>query len=211
MKAILTQTVAVAIGAWCVCSYTTPVLADICYWRGTGPICEGSCQVGERVVERKGGIFTPFSGPQEGLTVMNKFGEPCITGSKVLCCRPDPQAAQPPPQPQAAPQQPIKSIGKAQPAAPKQIDPLGRALPADTPIRQLNRQAIQGVAPPAPQPATATATVNGDVDVYDVPGGVGTVIGMLRQGSQVPLGVCRDDRWCQVTGVGWVWGDFLTR
>jgi SH3-like domain-containing protein len=52
------------------------------------------------------------------------------------------------------------------------------------------------------------ATVNGDVDLYDVPGGVGTVIGMLEKDSTHTLLQCKSDNWCQVEE-GWVWGDFL--
>ncbi|MDA2892606.1 hypothetical protein PDG61_16925 [Mycolicibacterium sp. BiH015] len=69
---------------------------------------------------------------------------------------------------------------------------------------------------PAP-PATPTATVTSDVDVYDIPGGVGTVTGILRGGAAVDLQECRADNWCRVTGAlvpgggGWVWGDFLRR
>jgi hypothetical protein len=66
---------------------------------------------------------------------------------------------------------------------------------------------------PAPaQPAAPDgrlATVTGDVDVYDVPGGGGNVIGMLRKGELVPFEGCQEDHWCKVTGKGWVWGDFL--
>jgi hypothetical protein len=60
--------------------------------------------------------------------------------------------------------------------------------------------------------------VTGDVDVYDVPGGVGKVIGMLEggEGQKVPLGSgCRGDNWCNIvwsggpSGKAWVWGDFL--
>jgi hypothetical protein len=57
------------------------------------------------------------------------------------------------------------------------------------------------------------ATVTDDVDVYDVPDGVGSVIGVLAKGSRVPLlEPCRDG-WCRVQanvpgGSGWVWGDF---
>jgi hypothetical protein len=55
---------------------------------------------------------------------------------------------------------------------------------------------------------TVNVTVNGDVDVYDVPDGVGTVIGMLAKGATVQLvEPCRDG-WCHVQN-GWVWGDFL--
>ena len=60
--------------------------------------------------------------------------------------------------------------------------------------------------------------VTGDVDVYDVPGGVGSVIGMLEggEGQKVQLGSgCKDDNWCNIVwpggpgGNAWVWGDFL--
>lgn len=66
---------------------------------------------------------------------------------------------------------------------------------------------------PPQQPAQSNAaTVTGDVDVYDAPGGVGNKIGVLRNLQQVQLtGPCRADNWCQVSGQGWVWGDFLKR
>lgn len=51
--------------------------------------------------------------------------------------------------------------------------------------------------------------VNADVDLYDVPGGVGRVIGILRRGEDVPLAGCRDDKWCEIAARGWVWGEFL--
>ena len=65
---------------------------------------------------------------------------------------------------------------------------------------------------PAPAAQSNTATVTGDVDIYDVPGGVGNVIGMLDggEGQQVQAN-CRDDNWCEVSGQGWVWGDFIQR
>ncbi len=50
-------------------------------------------------------------------------------------------------------------------------------------------------------------TVNGDVDLYDQPGGNGNIVGMLAMGQTIGMGQCIDG-WCQVTG-GWVWGEFL--
>ena len=70
----------------------------------------------------------------------------------------------------------------------------------------------------APTSQANSREVTGDVDVYDVPGGVGTVIGMLEggEGQRVQLGSgCKEDRWCNVVwpagpgGTAWVWGDFL--
>ncbi|MDQ8732841.1 SH3 domain-containing protein [Bradyrhizobium sp. LHD-71] len=65
-------------------------------------------------------------------------------------------------------------------------------------------------------PGTATATVIGDVDVYNnknEPDGAGQVVGTLAAGTQVQLvGNCRPEDWCQVSGpnvpggTGWVWG-----
>jgi hypothetical protein len=55
-----------------------------------------------------------------------------------------------------------------------------------------------------------TTAIISDVDLYDVPGGVGRVIGILRQGQTFPLIGCREDDWCQVS-VGWVWGSFVMR
>jgi hypothetical protein len=92
---------------------------------------------------------------------------------------------------------PIKRLGKAKakpaPAAPAAADP-----------------------EPAPaEPGANMANVNSDVDVYDVPGGGGTVIGMLEGGSTVAIAVCQEDSWCRVQGdavpggAGWVWKDFL--
>jgi uncharacterized protein YraI len=50
--------------------------------------------------------------------------------------------------------------------------------------------------------------VTADVDVYDVPGGNGNVIGTLRKGQQVQLaGSCNKNDWCQVVDQGWVWGN----
>lgn len=55
-----------------------------------------------------------------------------------------------------------------------------------------------------------TTAIISDVDLYDVPGGVGRVMGILRQGQKYPLVGCRDDNWCQLS-VGWVWGSFVMR
>ena len=83
-----------------------------------------------------------------------------------------------------------------------------------------------GIAAPraaeAPPPAAGEtlkmtpARVNGDVELYDEPGGDGTVIGELEEDSEVHA-ECREDQWCyvgQMVGLalvsrGWVWGEFL--
>jgi hypothetical protein len=53
--------------------------------------------------------------------------------------------------------------------------------------------------------------VTGDVDLYKQPGGKGKPIGIVR-GSKTkiyPTINCRSDKWCQIPGKGWVWGDFV--
>lgn len=59
-------------------------------------------------------------------------------------------------------------------------------------------------------PAQTTTAIISDVDLYDVPGGAGKVIGVLRKGQHFPLVGCRADDWCQLSN-GWVWGSFIVR
>jgi uncharacterized protein YkwD len=69
------------------------------------------------------------------------------------------------------------------------------------------------LAAPAPlrfPPRQTTTAIISDVDLYDVPGGVGRVIGILRRGQQFRLIQCRPDDWCQLSD-GWVWGSFIVR
>ncbi len=94
--------------------------------------------------------------------------------------------------------------------------PLACITPAAPPAPpQQNPPPAQQDPPPA-QPAptpSKVATVKGDVDVYDVAGGNGNILGILRSGGQVQLvGSCKPNDWCNVTGPsvptgkGWVWG-----
>jgi len=64
--------------------------------------------------------------------------------------------------------------------------------------------------PPSPSP-TPTATVTSDVDLYDVPGGNGNIIGMLRKGQVIKVAKpCPSDDWCDLTDPkGSAWGSFL--
>jgi len=67
--------------------------------------------------------------------------------------------------------------------------------------------AASAMPAPAPAPETVetpstTATVLLDVDVYDVPGGVGKVIGMLAKDLVVTLVEPCADNWCHVEGEG---------
>jgi hypothetical protein len=78
---------------------------------------------------------------------------------------------------------------------------------------------------PAPAPVPG-ATVTSDVDVYDVPGGNGNKIGILRSGNKYKLATdnglpagpgttCKPKDWCHLVipevkgGNGWVWDEFL--
>jgi hypothetical protein len=62
---------------------------------------------------------------------------------------------------------------------------------------------INAAAAPAPAGMEAvTVMVVKDVDVYDAPGGTGTVIGMLTRHQEViVMGPCVDN-WCHVEGAG---------
>ena len=63
-----------------------------CRWRGRAPACDGSCQPGEKGHTRSkngaGNLAPKFPGvPDPGNYLqMDSFGEPCWTGTKVLCC-----------------------------------------------------------------------------------------------------------------------------
>jgi hypothetical protein len=58
-------------------------------------------------------------------------------------------------------------------------------------------------------PQNRTAIIS-DVDLYDVPGGDGRIIGVLRQSQTFPFIGCREDDWCHLSN-GWVWGSFVVR
>lgn len=78
-------------------------------------------------------------------------------------------------------------------------------------IRLVCVAAPPDVAPePAPAPKSPTATVTGDVDVYDEPGGDGNVIGVLQRGTVVKvLEPCPADDWCTLADGRYVFGEFL--
>lgn len=77
-------------------------------------------------------------------------------------------------------------------------------------LRPMQTMSLPGAAPLRFPPAQKTTAIISDVDLYDVPGGVGKVIGIMRRGQQYPLLQCKDDNWCQLSE-GWVWGSFIVR
>jgi hypothetical protein len=103
--------------------------------------------------------------------------------------------------------------------------PLGCSTPVAPPPGPNDQPVVlaPGVKDPPPHqlgpqspPAQAVATVTGDVDIYDAPGGNGNKVGVLRSGRQVKLvGTFKPNDWCNVVlpelpaGSGWVWGTFL--
>jgi hypothetical protein len=105
-----------------------------------------------------------------------------------------------------------------------EYDPQGN-FNADLPgvLDQNVPKPLQGFAhaaniPESSAPQRTTAIIS-DVDLYNIPGGTGKVIGILRQGQEFPLIGCRadpagaptaDNNWCQVSK-GWVWGSFIMR
>ena len=97
-----------------------------------------------------------------------------------------------------------------------EYDPPGN-FNADQPavLNQNVPKPLQGFAHAAHVPESSyapqkTTAIISDVDLYDIPGGVGRVIGILRQGQKFPLIGCRADDWCQISE-GWVWGSFIMR
>jgi hypothetical protein len=60
-------------------------------------------------------------------------------------------------------------------------------------------------------PRRGRARANVADDLYDVPGGNGTIIGMLRQGQVVKVvKACPSGDWCDLTDPkGSAWGSFL--
>ena len=106
---------------------------------------------------------------------------------------------------------------------PMPVDDRGRTLarvPVDggTPSPYLEKQ-IDLPAFSGPVQNAPTATVAGDVDVYNAknePDGAGQVVGILREGGAVKLmGGCAPESWCEVSGDvvpggrGWVWGHLI--
>lgn len=64
--------------------------------------------------------------------------------------------------------------------------------------------------PAIAQAAEPTARVSGNIAVRNGPGTGYATIGHLQDGDRVTLDYCtRDDRWCLVTGAGWVNASYL--
>jgi hypothetical protein len=101
-----------------------------------------------------------------------------------------------------------------QPAAPVATPPLGttNGVPLNTPnVPVVLPPPVVSQPPVAPPLPTPTAVVTSDVDLYDVSGGNGNIIGMLRQGQVVNVvKACTADDWCDLTDPqGSAWGAFL--
>jgi serine/threonine protein kinase len=104
-------------------------------------------------------------------------------------------------------------------AAPGSSAPLKTAVSETSSAAAPSTAPPPAPAPPAPPPGTPQGTgeavVKDAVDIYDIPDGVGNIIGVLHPGRRVSLvEPCRDG-WCHVVlpempgGTGWVWGEFL--
>lgn len=77
--------------------------------------------------------------------------------------------------------------------------------------------AAETPAPPPPAEVQRGAIINGDVDVYDQPGGNGNVITYVASGTPVQSSRSECiDGWCPISGpnvpngFGWVWGEFVS-
>jgi uncharacterized protein YraI len=70
--------------------------------------------------------------------------------------------------------------------------------------------AVALALPTAVSAAEPTARVSGDIAVRSGPGSDYRAIGRLESGTRVSLDYCtRDDRWCLVSGTGWVNASYL--
>jgi hypothetical protein len=119
---------------------------------------------------------------------------------------------------------------KCPPDSPTKTVPVGqKCAPApDVTLEVTPGEPLGGAPKPAPAPAPAPShTVTGDVQLYDTPGGNGTVIGELKKDDAVTLnGPCPiqnpadpddpNNGWCKVTDTarnltGAVWGEFVSK
>jgi hypothetical protein len=93
-----------------------------------------------------------------------------------------------------------------------EIAPKPKKKRIDQVMDQVGPEPLPGVT--LKKKAGTLAMVNGDVDIYDTPDGVGNVVGMLQEGTRVQVLLCREDQWCRIRlpqGVVWVWGEVLDR
>jgi hypothetical protein len=118
---------------------------------------------------------------------------------------------------------------KCPPDSPTKTVPAGqKCAPApDVTLQVTPGEPLGGNPPPVAPPPPAGHTVIADVELYDTPGGSGTVIGELKKGDAVTLnGPCPiqnpanpddpNNGWCQVTDTtlnltGAVWGDAISK
>lgn len=85
-------------GSQTVCCPVSPGPFTSCHWSGTSPFCNGQCNAGESRIASISGSYqfdstgpsTTASAPEErGIwapSVIDSFGQDCITGAKALCC-----------------------------------------------------------------------------------------------------------------------------
>jgi hypothetical protein len=123
-----------------------------------------------------------------------------------------------PPQPVKCPAgSPAPTVPAGQTCAPK----------PDVTLEATPGEPLGGNPPPVAPPPPAGHTVIADVQLYDTPGGSGTVIGELKKGDAVTLnGPCpiqnpanpddANNGWCKVTDTtlkltGAVWGDAISK
>jgi hypothetical protein len=115
------------------------------------------------------------------------------------------------------------------PSSPTPTVPAGKTCaPApDVILTPVQGAPLGGGTPPVVSPPPTGHTVISDVDLYDVPGGSGAVIGQLKKGDAVTLsGPCpiqnaanpddANNGWCKVTDTtrkltGAVWGDAISK
>lgn len=223
----LVRLLAIALGA--VTSSGSAVVAgdpipagQVCEWRGTSPICDGACEQGEIAFERVG--------KQED-TAKPGFGQPCIGGVKVYCCRltcpggyhleagtdRNRECVEDRGVPVGT--QVITLPPGSLQGTKRETGPIAAPEPPPAPIEgtELEKGPIAAPdepapPPPAPTPQPKPVKVLLPVDVYDGPGDKKRKIGVLRKDTQGVFLVepLRGDNWYNLKGnvpkgTGWVW------
>jgi hypothetical protein len=183
-----------------------------CVWRGTAPLCEGSCNPGETTLTtgRTGSVANTFVRGQFGINPPD-FGEGCFSGVKSLCCR---QVADP--VPQQCPEGQIRRNGKCQEVG---------VLPGSTTGEKGG--AVQ-IIPPCPEGKkwsdsekacvfttykkmgrNNTVCAKNDVDIYNSPTEPRQVTGLMNGGTKGTIVQRHPDGWSQIQGLGWIAQDHL--
>jgi hypothetical protein len=184
----MTKSMASALALGCLtCALCVPPVTIAhagCVWRGTAPFCEGECKPGERTSHRSSEFIIKGEPP---------FGEPCVTGSKALCCTAPASEAAPAPETPSRGHDWMKYKDKQKEAAPAPAQPQG----SPKPTKPLGKRPM--------------ACANNDVDVYNSPTEPRNVTGTMSSEAKAAILQRHPDGWWKLEGYGWVAQDHLRK